>query len=132
MARQVTADSFKKGENQGYRVLCAEGDNGSLVGYACFGQVPMTEGSYDLYWLAVDPSARRSGGGRLLLAAVEEELQALKARHLYIETSGRPAYEGARRLYESLGYRLAVRLVDFYRPGDDKYLYVKVFGEIGA
>src|SRR5690349_13842757 len=27
-----------------------------LIGYACFGRTPATDGTYDLYWLAVDPA----------------------------------------------------------------------------
>lgn len=126
VAIQVTADGLCQGAEQGYRVVCAEGDNGSLVGYACFGAVPMTEGTYDLYWLAVDPSARKHGVGRKLLAAVEEELRSQRGRRLFIETSGRENYLQARRLYESFGCDLAARLTDYYRPGDDKYIYVKV------
>lgn len=132
VARQVTADGLRQEGAQGYRIVCAEGDNDSLVGYACFGAVPMTEGTYDLYWLAVDPSARRLGVGRKLLAAVEEELRGQRGRRLYIETSGRETYREARRLYESFGCELAARLADFYRPGDDKYIYVKVLADIGA
>src|SRR6266496_6466362 len=50
-------------------ILWEEGDR--VLGYACFGATPMTEGCYDLYWLVVDKKARRTGIGRELLASVE-------------------------------------------------------------
>src|SRR5438067_14273 len=34
-----------------YRVLIAELD-GKLAGYICYGPTPMTEGTWDLYWIA--------------------------------------------------------------------------------
>src|SRR2546428_6605415 len=53
-----------------YRFLGAyEGDE--LVGYACWGPAPGTAGTYDLYWLVVDPARQCSGGGTRLVEAVE-------------------------------------------------------------
>ncbi len=127
VARQVVAEGLGPRGEGGYRVLCAEDAAGALAGFACTGRVPLTEGTYDLYWIAVDPKARRLGVARRLMEAVEEELIGLGARQLYIETSGREAYRGARRLYEALGYEEVLRLPDFYRAGDDKLLYFKSF-----
>ena len=45
-----------------------------LMGYACFGPTPSTEGTYDLYWLAVDPSAQGQGLGRALCGEVDRPL----------------------------------------------------------
>ena len=40
--------------------------NGAVLGYACFGPTPMTERTWDLYWIAVAPNAKRAGVGRAL------------------------------------------------------------------
>ena len=40
-----------------YRVLIAARGE-ALLGYICYGPTPMTQGTYDLYWLATDPSLR--------------------------------------------------------------------------
>ena len=48
--------------------------SGRLIGYACFGATPATDGTYDLYWLAVDPAAQGRGIGSALIRAVEEKL----------------------------------------------------------
>lgn len=101
----------------------AEGDR--LDGYACFGPTPGTDGTYDLYWIAMDPASQQSGGGSALLSAVEQQLSEREARLVVVETSSRPDYGPARRFYERRGYTAAARLRDFYAPNDDRIVYVK-------
>jgi GNAT superfamily N-acetyltransferase len=91
-----------------------------LIGYACFGATPATDGTYDLYWLAVDPAAQGRGTGTALVRAVEEKLLDRGARLLVVETSSRPDYEGTRRFYARSGYTEAARVRDFYAPADDR------------
>lgn len=107
-----------------YHVLVAERDGRSL-GYALFGPTALTEGTWDLYWIAVHPDAHGTGVGKSLLRGVENEVRSRGGRILVIETSGRPDYEKARRLYERAGYARACRIQDFYRDGDDKLIYVR-------
>jgi ribosomal protein S18 acetylase RimI-like enzyme len=97
-------------------------DDGRLAGYACFGPTPATEGTYDLYWLAVDPAAQGRGIGRVLVRAVEEKLIAGDGRLLVVETSSRADYAGTRRFYARSGYTEAARVRDFYAPADDRIL----------
>ena len=104
-------------------IICEEGER--LLGYACFGDTPMPEGCFDLYWLVVDPSARRSGVARELLAAVEQALRRHHARLVRVETAGLASYAPARALYENSGYETAARIREFYHPGNDLYIYVK-------
>jgi ribosomal protein S18 acetylase RimI-like enzyme len=107
-----------------YRFLvCQEGDR--VLGYACFGATPMTDGCFDLYWLVVDPAARRSGVARELLGAVEQALRRHHARLVRVETAGLESYAPARALYESSGYERAARIRDFYYTGNDLYIYAK-------
>jgi len=42
---------------QDYQVAVAE-VGGQVAGYVLFGPVPLTEGNYDLYWIAVSPSSQ--------------------------------------------------------------------------
>ena len=88
----------------------------------------MTQGTYDLYWIAVHPAARGLGIGRTLLTHVEAEVQARGGRLLLIETSDTPAYTSARRLYESSGYRREAVVHDFYAPGDSLLIFAKELG----
>lgn len=97
-----------------------EGDQ--LVGYACFGPTPATEGTYDLYWLAVDPAVQGRGIGRALVRDVEEKLIGRGGRLLVVETSSRPDYATTRQFYVRSGYTEAARVRDFYAPADDRIL----------
>lgn len=98
-----------------------------LVGWICWGPTPCTLGTYDLYWMAVDPSMQGSGIGAALLRAMEGRL-AGSARLIVVETAGRPDYRPTRAFYESRGYRKAAIIPDFYAPGDDQVVYVKALG----
>jgi ribosomal protein S18 acetylase RimI-like enzyme len=97
-------------------------EEGELAGYACFGPTPATEGTYDLYWLAVHPDAQGRGIGRALVHAVEAKLIARDGRLLVVETSSRPDYSGTRQFYARSGYIEAARVRDFYAPADDRIL----------
>lgn len=93
-----------------------------LVGYACFGPTPATDGTFDLYWLAVDPAAQGRGIGRALVRDVETKLIARGGRLLVVETSSRPDYASTRQFYTRSGYTEAARVRDFYAPADDRIL----------
>ena len=114
-----------RGEASGYVFLVYRDDDSRAWGYACFGPHPLTQGTYDLYWIAVDTVAQEHGIGHALLARVEAEVQNRDGRLLLMETSDTPAYAAARRLYETSGYRCEARVPDFYAAGDDLLIYVK-------
>jgi ribosomal protein S18 acetylase RimI-like enzyme len=108
----------------GYAFRVYRNNGGRVLGFACFGPHPLTEGTFDLYWIAVDPAARRQGVGRALLAQVEAEVRGQGGRLLVIETSSLPSYAPTRRFYESCGCRCEAVIRDFYAPGDDLVIFV--------
>jgi ribosomal protein S18 acetylase RimI-like enzyme len=95
------------------------------LGYACYGPIGCTIGSYDLYWIAVDPTRQGQGIGRMLVEETERRIQNAGGRHIYIETSGRPQYTPTRQFYERCGYELGAVLKDFYDQDDDKWIWKK-------
>ena len=97
---------------------------GTLMGWICWGPTPCTIGTFDLYWMAVDPAAQGSGIGTALVVEMERRLAGV-ARLVVVETAGRPDYEATRGFYESRGYRATATIPDFYGPGDDQVVYVK-------
>lgn len=103
-------------------------DDGALAGYGCYGATPGTDGTYDLYWIAVDPARQGKGVGSALLAEVERRVGARAARMLVVETSGRDGYEAARRFYGAHGYEVTARLRDFYAPADDRVVFTRHLG----
>jgi ribosomal protein S18 acetylase RimI-like enzyme len=94
-------------------------DQGQPIAYACFGHTPMTDATYDLYWLITAAERRGQGLGGSLLGAVEGELRGRGARTVRVETSSLEGQGGAQRFYQRAGYQEVGRIRDFYRPGDD-------------
>lgn len=95
-----------------------------LAGWICWGPTPCTVGTFDLYWIAVDPAQHNAGIGSLLLAEMERQLAGL-ARLVVVETAGRAEYAPTRAFYERRGYAAVARIPDFYAPGDDQVVYTK-------
>lgn len=102
-----------------------EQDGDHVHGYACYGPRALTIGTFDLYWIAVDPATRHNGVGRRLLAAVEDAVRKMGGRVLVVETSGLPQYEPTRAFYLATGYTLEATLKDFYNEGDDLVVFTK-------
>ena len=117
-----------------YEFIGARDGDGTLVGYACCGPTPSTDGTYDLYWLAVHPDAQGHGAGRKLVAFLEQQLRERGARMLVAETSSRADYARTREFYQRAGFAEAARVRDFYAPADDRIIYTTRLAarEVGA
>ena len=126
VAIELAQECLDKGPESGYNFLLAEKE-GDLVGYTSYGEISLTEGCYDLYWIAVQHQCRGHGIGSILLKKTEDILQSLGARRIYIETSSREPYEGTRAFYKKADYKLEALIKHFYAPNDHKCLYVKAF-----
>ena len=111
-----------------YRALGADVD-GLLAGWICWGPTPCALGTYDLYWMAVDPARHGLGIGTALIGEMERQLSGV-ARLVIVETAGRPDYRATREFYAARGYRKAAVIPDFYAPGDDQVVYVKALPAI--
>ena len=125
VAMEVLDEALRYPKKGDYHVFCATDDSGSIAGYICFGPIPLTDGSYDLYWIVVAKEFSRKGVGRELLIFMEEFLARKRARQIYVDTASTQAYEPARSFYKKNGYRVVCVLHDFYRKDDDKVVFVK-------
>ena len=125
-AMQLLETVLNDPAQQDYQVIVTEYDE-VVAGYVLFGPVPLTEGNYDLYWIATDPELHGKGVGRQLLKEVERRLRIAGARLLCLETSSQGHYTRTRKFYQQAGYQEESRIGDFYRPGDDRITYVKRF-----
>jgi ribosomal protein S18 acetylase RimI-like enzyme len=123
-AVELADERLEDGPPSGYFFLFAELD-GRVVGYACYGPIALTVGSYDLFWIAVDKSAQGMGLGRKIMDKVAEIIRSEGGRNIYIETSTRPHYQPTRAFYERCGCALVATFDDFYAPGDGKAIYCK-------
>lgn len=125
VAEEVIDSYLRDGKSSGYYVKVVE-DNSIVTGYICYGPTPLTDSTWDLYWLVVAREKQRQGLGSALVETAEEEIRQLKGRMVLIETSSTPLYEKTRQFHISHGYQLICRVPDFYSPGDDKLILQKL------
>ena len=128
IAVELVQTRLAQGLPSGYYFLFAE-QAAEVLGYTCFGPIPGTTVSYDLYWIAVRQPYRGAGLGGALLARSEQAIAAHGGQRIYVETSSRPLYGPTHAFYNTHGYRQAALLDDYYAPGDGKLIYVKVLPE---
>jgi len=126
-ALELVDEALEKGERSGYiiKVLEVGGEHPSIQGYVCYGPTPLTQGVYDLYWIAIDPAVQGKGFGRRLIEYVEEDIVKCRGRMVLIETSSQESYGDTIHFYKKAGYKLVARIKDFYRIGDDKLVFSK-------
>jgi GNAT superfamily N-acetyltransferase len=125
VARELIDIYLDQPQQQDYRFAVCESEGARVVGYISYGPTPLTEGTYDLYWMAVAAREQGRGYGRELLGWLEATVKAAGGRLVLIETSSQPKYEKTRRFYAGLSYKEVSRIPDFYRKGDDRITYVK-------
>lgn len=114
-------------DQKDYEIFTDEEEDGSenVRGYVCIGPRPLTKGTYDLYWIAVNPKVQSKGIGSGLIKYIEDHLRDKKGRLVLIETSGKPSYEKERKFYEKNHYTELVNIKDFYDTGDGLVIYGK-------
>ncbi len=112
--------------NTDYQILVADRD-GAIVGYVCYGPTPMTEDTFDLYWIASAPEVRGQGVGASLISGMEADMRRRNARLVRVETSATEAYGPTRGFYASMKYTEEARIRDFYKVGDDLIILTKRF-----
>lgn len=124
VAVELVEERLAKGETSGYYFWFADLD-GRLAGYVCFGPIPCTIGSFDLYWIVVDKDRQGGGLGLRLSGMVADTVRKMGGRRLYVETAGKEQYRSTRAFYERAGYFTAAEMPDFYDVGDAKIIYQK-------
>ncbi len=124
IAVELATERITKGSASGYEFVLAEA-GGRLVGYACYGPTPATQGTIDLYWIVVSVDYQGNGIGREILTRAEEAARRIGGERLYVDTSSQEKYEPTRAFYRRTGFRKIAELTDFYRLGDNKVIFVK-------
>ncbi len=131
IAAELVQERLDKGPASGYEFVLADRE-GELAGYSCYGLIPCSTVSWDLYWIAVAPSTQGTGLGRRILALTEQRIAEAGGLACYAETSGRDQYVSTRAFYERTGYDTGAVFADFYGPGDAKHVFVKRLSAPGA
>ena len=122
VADEILQEAAAAGPVGHYGVLVAAEGN-RLLGWSCHGLVPLTDATYDLYWIIVDPAAQGRGVGKRLLSAIEAQLRSSGGRWLIAETSALPIYENTRQFYLRTGFAEMSHIPDFYRAGDGRLIF---------
>jgi ribosomal protein S18 acetylase RimI-like enzyme len=129
IAEELGQAALAQGVRSGYEFVFADlcHCNARITaGYACYGKIPCTDGSFDLYWLAMHQKYRGKGLGRNLLAMVENCVASRKGRKLFVETSSRTQYAPTRQFYRACGYEEEARIHDYYQQGEDQVIFSRL------
>jgi ribosomal protein S18 acetylase RimI-like enzyme len=101
-------------------------DHHGPAGYYCIGPTPGTDGTFDLYWIAVDPLRYGQGIGTALDRHAAAYIRSQNGRLIIAETSSTSRYHQTRKFYQTRKYAELARIRDYYRPGDDLVVYGKI------
>jgi len=86
---------------------------------------PMTDGTWNMYFIGVHRDRRGEGRGTKLVRHIEALVLSQNGRILIVETSATESFEKTRAFYARNGYREEARIREFYRAGDDKVVFWK-------
>ena len=120
----VLAEYHDETAAQGHRCYVFEQD-GSPIGFTYLAPAPMTDRTWDLWWIVVGKQTQARGLGGKLLHHAEEVARAEKGRLMEVPTSSLPSYDLTRRFYLKNGYEVAAVLKDHYADGHDMVIFRK-------
>lgn len=102
-----------------------ENGEGKLVSVAYVAPERMTEGTWNLYLIAVHPNYQKQGHGVALLHHIEQTLAIQGARVLLVETMSLDEFSYVRAFYNKNGFVEEARIREFYAAGADKVIFWK-------
>ena len=120
----MLADYFDGGSDH-FWIINDDEEEGP-VGVAYCAPELMTNGTWNLLFIAVRPECQGQGRGAALMRYVEQTLAVRGARLLLVETSGVQEFKRTRAFYCKCSYDEEARIRDFYEAGADKIVYRKV------
>ena len=85
----------------------------------------MTEGTWNLLAIGVDPAVQGQGYGGKMMSYLEQQLSKASQRILIVETMGTPEFAETRDFYRKNGYTEEARIREFYEAGADKVVFWK-------
>lgn len=95
-----------------------------LSSFICFGPTPMTQNTFDLYWLGTHPDHRGKGQAFNLIQLMKDFMKERGARLIRVETSSKELYSDTQAFYDRLKFIEAARIKDFYKDEDDLITYI--------
>lgn len=120
---EMIADYLSNEETQDIWLTKIENNKPIAIAYCA--PEKLTEGTYNLYLIAVHKNFQAQGFGKQIITHIERLLQSKGVRILLVETSGLPEFELTRKFYDNCGYNKEAVIRDFYRNGEDKVIFRK-------
>ena len=122
--REILDDCERRPETDYF--LFDEREDGKICGFVILGTTPLTDFSWDIYWLVVDSSWHRKGVGKKLLAKAEAFVLGKNKRAVFrIETSSKKEYAAAHGFYERTGFAKVGAIPHFYTENDSLLIFSK-------
>lgn len=102
------------------------------VGVAYLAPEKMTNGTWNLLFIAVHPDHQRQGRGKAILKHIQDWLRSNGERILLVETAGLDDFDYVRSFYAGDGFETEARVRDFYDAGVDKVIFCKALTQHGG
>lgn len=116
---QTLTDYFDGGSDAFW---LTDDDNGPVAAAYCAPE-RMTNGTWNLLFIAVHPEHQGQGRGTAMVQYVEKTLTERGVHLLLVETLA--SFEHTRAFYRKCGYEEEARIRNFYEVGADKIVYCK-------
>lgn len=117
------AEAALNGTDTSYQFIFLRDSVGRIVAYSCYGEIPLTDRRYDLYWIVVSPDYQNQGLAKIILAHTISKVREAQGVIIYAETSGIKSYAPARSFYMKNGFKQVAIYPNFYRNNDDKVVF---------
>ncbi|MDA0987358.1 MAG: GNAT family N-acetyltransferase [Bacteroidetes bacterium] len=116
-------DIFIDEPNQKDYLIYVSEENNIVEGYVNIGKTPGTFGTFDLYWIAVDPEIQGKGVGTKLLDFAKNEIKNQNGTLIISETSSTEKYFPTQKFYEAKGFIQLAKIKNYYKQNDDLIIY---------
>ena len=123
MLDEMMSGYFKGSDSRD--IWLTDEEDGEVVAIAYCAPERMTEGTWNLYLIAVHPKFQGQGRGTAMVSYIEKILAEKGERLLLVETSGLPEFERTQAFYRRCGYEEEARIRAFYQAGEDKVVFRK-------
>lgn len=116
-------DYFDNPETEDIWFTKVENNENVAIGYCA--PEKLTDGTFNLYAIAVRKELQGKGIGKEMMGYIEQLLKEKSKRILIVETSSDSQFKLTREFYKKLNYNQEAIIRDFWKAGEDKVIFWK-------